>query len=65
MDKKNERDKYNMYVNENDSVALTTELTGLLQTPPESPAEAIAYTELASIPVPKAKKEKDGKQYKM
>lgn len=63
MDKKKKQDQIDML--DIESVALSTEMTGLLQTPPESPAEAIAYTELASIPVPKPKRDKDDKKYIM
>ena len=54
---KQKRDKYNM--SKNNSVALDTELTGLIQTPPESDAEAQSYTELAGIPKPKKSKNND------
>ncbi len=54
MDKqKKKHDKYNM--SEFSSVALSTELTGLVQTPPESIVEAEAYKDLADIPAQKGK----------
>lgn len=54
---KRKRDKYNMAPDS--SVALDSELTGLIQTPPVSDAEAQSYTELAGIPTPKAVKKQD------
>ncbi|NLW65171.1 MAG: hypothetical protein GXY26_02920 [Clostridiales bacterium] len=54
---KRKRDKYNMA--HNSSVALDSELTGLVQTPPGSDAEAQSYTELAGIPRQKAVKKNE------
>lgn len=54
MDNKNKKkDKYNM--SDFSPVALSTELTGLVQTPPESLDEAESYKDLADIPTQKSK----------
>lgn len=51
--KKKKKGKYNM--SDFTSVALSTELTGLVQTPPESIDEAESYKDLADIPTQKGK----------
>lgn len=54
---KQKRDKYN--IADDNSVALDSELTGLVQTPPKDEDEARFYMEIASIPSPIPKKKSD------
>lgn len=44
-----------------DTVSSSTECTGLIQTPPESEAEADSYTDLYTIPKPAEKKDRYGR----